>query len=156
MFWDLIDRYSGVDHEYEVKILHIIWHIRAIPTYRVYRLYDTFARRNISPISPPALTGQSFITLIFCPLLMHLASYMKNTNWSRNWSQASENWSHGTESSRCFTCVRYSIYFLIIKSLTIGVTIVMDDAWINNKHACVCGHSTIKPLSLSWFIRRVV
>ena len=31
---------------------------------------EIFARRKYSPISPPALIGENFITLIFCPLLM--------------------------------------------------------------------------------------
>ena len=50
--WGLMDRYSGVD-KLKMKfkflelltfcdVLHVIWHIRAIPTYRVYRLYDYY------------------------------------------------------------------------------------------------------------------
>ena len=46
MFERLIDRYSGVDHEYvsekssALSVLDI-WCIQAIPTYRGYRLYDS-------------------------------------------------------------------------------------------------------------------
>ena len=46
MFECLIDRYSGVDHEYvsekssALSVLDIWHHIQAIPTYRGYQLYD--------------------------------------------------------------------------------------------------------------------
>ena len=33
-----------------------------------YRYVEIFARKIFLPISPPALIGENFITLIFCPV----------------------------------------------------------------------------------------
>ena len=38
----LLTRLYGILRYLDIcNVLHIIWHIRAIPTYRVYRLYDS-------------------------------------------------------------------------------------------------------------------
>ena len=35
----------------------------------VYMYVEIFARRKFSPILPPAVIGENFITLFFCPVL---------------------------------------------------------------------------------------